>query len=218
MTFLDLLPSLELYALVARMLYTCYSAATQTIIKVNQINGAGAGAAKIAPNLIVHCTPIVSLSATLPWSRRGDKQEPATRTLHIMDRGSFCVLLFLVCLAAAPVARSAAVSRLAVNASEFNNATHHVGHAGVPWESCDYEASHYPYIWLVLYIYLTLVLFLGEVARMRCVVVYRPRGTPSAPQAARIQHDVRKTAVFMCLAQSQLLVGILSVARCRMCS
>ena len=80
----------------------------------------------------------------------------------MMGRSSLCVLLLLGSLAAAPVARPAAVTSLAANASESGNVTHHAGHSGVPWETCDYEADNYPYIWLVLYIYLTLLLFVGE--------------------------------------------------------
>ena len=112
-----------------------------------------------------------------------------------MDRDSFCVTLVLVCLAAAPVARTAAVLGPAGN--ESSNATHHVGHAGVPWETCDFETEHHPYIWLVLYIYLTLVLFVGKPqgACMHC----EARRNTFAPQLPSPSHYVCKPCACMCL-------------------
>lgn len=136
---------------------------------------------KIAPTSIPLRSPIPSLSAALPWSPRGDEQGP---TLHAMDRDSFCVSLVLVCLAAAPVARTAAVLGSAGN--ESSNATHHVGHAGVPWETCDFETEYYPYMWLVVYIYLTLLLFVGEPALRGLHALRGKRNTLAPPLPSRL--------------------------------
>ena len=117
-----------------------------------------------------------------------------------MDRDSFCVTLVLVCLAAAPVARTAAVLGPAGN--ESSNATHHVGHAGVPWETCDFETEHHPYIWLVLYIYLTLVLFVGKPqgACMHC----EARRNTFAPQLPSPSH-------YVCVHVPHLVTAVLAV-------